>query len=133
MPSQTAPITDVQYYGQNDTSPPLQRVVKTPAGAVVDLTEAAAVYITVAWKSFTPKPWGSYRKTIVDRALCVIDDAVNGAVSWHPAVGDLSIIGDFQYSFEVKWNDDTVSTHKSLAYDYIIVQTPPGGSRPALP
>ena len=132
MPSQTAPITDVQYYGQNDTAPPLQRVIKTQQGAVVDLTNAASVWITIAWKSFSPRPWGGYRKIIVDRAVCVIDDAALGEVSWHPAVGDLSIIGDFQYSFEVKWNDDSVSTHKSLAYDYIEVQTPPGGSREAL-
>ena len=133
MPSQTTPITGIKFYGQNDTAPDLVDYIKTPAGDVVDLTDAAAVYITVAWRSFTTRPWGSYRTIIVDRALCDVGDAVSGEVKWTPAPGDLSVIGDFQYSFEVKWNDDSVSTHKALAYDYLNVQTPPGGSRPALP
>ena len=130
MPSQTAPVgTNIEFYGQWDTAPDLDYIIRTPRGDVVDLTDADSVYITVAWRTFTTRAWGSYRKIIVDRALCVITDAVTGAIAWTPADGDLSVIGEFQFSFEVKWNNGTVSTHKALSYDYITIPTPPGGSR----
>ena len=133
MPNQTTPVTGIKFYGQNDTAPNLEYVIKTPEGEVVDLTLADSVYITVAWRTFTTQPWGSFRTVIVDRALSTIVDAALGEVAWTPAPGDLSTIGDFQFVFEVKWDDGSVSTHKALAYDYITVQTPPGGSRSPLP
>jgi hypothetical protein len=131
MPNQTSVAGRIKFYGQNDTAPPLKDVIETPEGEVVDLSDAAGVYITISWTSYSFY-YAPYRP-IVDRALCVIDDAALGEVSWHPQPGDLHPIGSFAYSFEVKWNDDTVSTHKALAYDYIRVQTPPGGSRKDLP
>lgn len=130
MPAQTTDRVPLVTYGMFDTAPPLFYVITDPTtGEPFDFTQTpnARVFITVAhalWSTFFVT-----RSPIVDRAQCVIGDPVAGEVAWVPQADDLNVPGMFQFSFEVDLLGDAteVFTQKSLSYDHIRVQAPPGG------
>lgn len=125
MPSQSPVSAGTAYYSQNDTGPPLERQLLNGDGTPIDLTAATSVTITVAHGKgmhyYSPYP------PIVDRAACVIFDAVNGWVRRNWVAGDLTPPGDYHFIFEINWNDGTRQTVPAHTYETLFIRTKPGG------
>ena len=107
MPAQTKG-SEVLYYAQYDTAPPLRVCLKDGAGDPIDLT-GLAVTITIV---------SATGQVDIERDACTIDpdqtshaDGGNrGFVNWEPGASDLAAIGSYNYSFEVTYLDATKQT-----------------------
>jgi hypothetical protein len=130
MPSQTKSTAEqVFFYGMNDTAPDLEYVLRDRDGNPIN-AEGWDVYITIGWTTYS-HTWSPASRVIVNRAPCTVDAdqvANTGKVYWTPQKGDLEHPGTFDFSFEMV-KGTQVRTVKTLAYDHINVQTPPGGRR----
>jgi len=124
MPTQTPITSDVAYYNQNDTFPPLERTLLNGDGSAMDLSSATGATITIGHASYDHH-YSPYAK-IVDAAACAITDAANGVVTWTPQPGDLALAGTFHYSYQVTFpgGSQTVPAHK---YEVLQVRARPGG------
>lgn len=123
MPTQTVNENRVKFYAQWDEAPDLEDTLTDSDGNVIDLT-GWDVYITVA--HVIGDPFNHVTDPLIDHSPVTVTDAANGKVAWTPH--DLRYPGMFYYSYTL-WDSGTSSqrTVRSLSYDYIRVQAPPGG------
>jgi hypothetical protein len=135
MPTQSSSVSRLYTYGQYDTGPPLDYQLKDRQGNIVDLTDAQAVFFEMGWTSFDH--YWNPTQAKVKNGPCVIDPNGLGLdqgwvrYPWQP--GDLDANGTFDFIFRVKFNDGTVQTIRSLAYDHVSVQIGPYAQFEELP
>ena len=132
MPAQGGTQTKRLWtYGKWDTAPALRMEdgLRDMDGKVIDLTDASKVLFSMGWSSSNHIIMPG--QSIIDRGEGTIEDAVTGVVEYQWLEDDLKQEGNFDFQWEIVWNDGTVQTTKSLSYDFIRVQSPPFASRKA--
>jgi hypothetical protein len=85
------------YIKQNDTLPVLHCILQDVSGAAVDLTGAEV--------RFHMRDPHSLATAAAISADCVIDDALNGKVSYHWASGDTALASDYLADIRVIFAD----------------------------
>ena len=125
----TTQFDETKFYAESDTAPPLDKCLRDNEGNPINLTDAS-VTINIAYAR-----WSHYYspyKRIVDRSPCVVDpdqEANPGCVKWFPGEGDLTPTGDFQYTFEITFSDDSLQTVPSRTYFVLVIRATVGGTR----
>lgn len=104
---------------QHDTAPPYVAALRNDFGetseSALDLTDATSVY-------FLMRPSGVGDVTPTIRALCTIDDAVNGLVTYQWVTGDTDITDTYDVEFEIDWSDGTIQTVPNDGYMTVVVE-----------
>ena len=134
MPAQTAQGGTL-YYVEYDTAPPLTACLKDGNDDPIDLT-GAGVTISIAFTMPRGTYYTSPRDQIVLKSPCTVDpdqseDGKRGWVSWTPGAKGtdytLSPPGEFLYTFQITYPDNTVQTVPANTYQTLIIRTPVGG------
>ncbi len=135
MPTQSSSVSRLYTYGKHDTGPPLDYQLKNRQGEIVDLSDAQAVFFEMGWTSFDHY-WNPTQAKIRN-GPCIIDPnnlgLDQGWVRYAWQANDLDAEGTFDFVFRIKYNDGTVQTIRSLAYDHVKVQTGPYAQYEELP
>jgi hypothetical protein len=131
MPAQTTQ-GGTQYYVEYDTAPPLKACLKDGDDKPIDLT-GSSVTISVAFTMPRGTYYDSPRDQIVLKSPCQVLDqnTQQGWVSWTPGAKGtdfaLSPPGEFLYTFQITYPDDTIQTVPANTYQTLIIRTPVGG------
>jgi len=99
------------YIRQNDTSPTITATLTDYNNIPINLT-ASDVVLHMEDLSGTLK---------LDSAVCTIDDAVEGIVSYSWQAGDTDTIGTYRVLFEVTYFDGGIETFPNKGYLSVIV------------
>jgi hypothetical protein len=135
MPAQKSNQGGTLYYVEYDTAPPLTACLKDGDENPIDLT-GALVTISIAFTM----PRGTYYQSPRDQIVLKDPVTVNpdqseggmrGWISWTPGAKGtdttLSPPGEFLYTFQITYPDNTIQTVPANTYQTLIIRTPVGG------
>jgi len=106
---------------QNDTLPNLPFKIFQPDGVTAqDLTDATSISIVVRPKNSAPTVPATFKKPCVILDQSVPANLGWGFYDWDPS--DTATPGNFEYEFEIIWDDGAVQTVPADSYlDLVIV------------